>query len=77
MPQIMMPLIAAAISALVAWVFKLDDRVFTLSSQVATREDVVRIEEKISNLTAAIIEAERTRAHPKTLPDAGSSGSRR
>jgi hypothetical protein len=77
MPQIMMPLIAAAISALVAWVFKLDDRVFTLSSQVATREDVVRIEEKISKLTDAVIEAERSRSNSKTLPDAGSIGSRR
>jgi hypothetical protein len=77
MQQIAMPLIVAAISATVAWLMKLDDRVFTLSNQMATRTDILRVEEKISNLTATIIEAERNRSNPKSLPDTGSNGSRR
>jgi hypothetical protein len=59
--QIMTPIMAAALSALVAWVFKLDDRIFTLTSKVATREDVLRIEERLESL-AEIVQDERGKA---------------
>ena len=57
----MTPIMAAALSALVAWVFKLDDRIFTLSSKVATRDDVARIEQKVEDLSE-IVTGERIKS---------------
>ena len=34
------------------WLFKLDDRIFTLAQEMATREQMGRIEEKIDGVSA-------------------------
>lgn len=74
LPQIMTPIIAAALSAMVAWIFKLDDRVFTLSAEVARRSDVLRIEEKLTALSNTLQEDRLKYANPKSPPYEGGTG---
>lgn len=49
-------LMAAAIGAVITWVVKLDDRVFTLASTAAMRVDVMALEKRIDNKFDVLIQ---------------------
>lgn len=54
--NVVTPIMAAAIGALLTWIVKLDDRVFALASTAATRVDVMSLERRIDNKFDVIIQ---------------------
>ena len=57
MLSFLVPIMTAAIGALTMWMFKLDERLFSLSSSVATREEITR---RLDKMELELLGLERT-----------------